>query len=292
MPYSMQKKGDARMSRSRLAFSLIAVLAFSQTAAAGTLDEMRERGTIRIGVRQDARPFSFYNELGEPSGYTIELCRAVSVRLKAAAGLPELKIEYVKVTAEERFDAVKEGRIDLLCGATTITLSRREQVSFSSPVYVTGAGILFRVEGPQSFAELEGHKIGVRSGTTTERALIETIERLGIKTEILRFADHQLAVEALAAKDISAYFADRAILVEMLKTIQSNGLKLSESVLSVEPYGLALRRGDEDFRLAVDRALAQIFRSAELTKIYRGTFGNRPPGALLEAIYLQGALDE
>ncbi|MGH6934447.1 MAG: transporter substrate-binding domain-containing protein, partial [Dongiaceae bacterium] len=178
------------------------------------------------------------------------------------------------------------------CGATTITLSRREQVSFSSPIYVTGAGILFRADGPQSLGELEGKKIGVRSGTTTERSLIETIERLAINTEIVRFTDHQLALEALAANNISAYFADRAILAELMKSSPSDQIQLSEVVLSVEPYGLALRRGDEDFRLAVDRALAQIFRSNEVAKIYRGTFGNRPPGPILEAIYLQGALPE
>lgn len=280
------------MSRSRLVLSLVALLMLSQAALAATLDDMRERGTIRIGVRQDARPFSYYNELGEPAGYTVELCRAVLVRLKEAIDLQELKIEYVKVTAEDRFDAVKEGRIDLLCGATTITLSRREQVSFSSPIYVTGAAILFRSDGPQSFAELEGRRIGVRSGTTTEQSLIQTIERFGIKAEVVRFADHQMALEALAANNITAYFADRAILAELIKASPSDSIKLSEAVLSVEPYGLAMRRGDEDFRLAVDRALAQIFRSNELTKIYRGTFGNRPPGTLLEAIYLQGALAE
>lgn len=280
------------MSRSRLVLSLVALLTLSQAALAATLDDIRERGMIRIGVRQDARPFSYYNELGEPAGYTVELCRAVLVRLKEAIDLQELKVEYVKVTAEDRFDAVKEGRIDLLCGATTITLSRREQVSFSSPIYVTGAAILFRSDGPQSFAELEGRKIGVRSGTTTEQSLIQTIERFGIKAEVVRFADHQMALEALAANNITAYFADRAILAELIKASPSDNIKLSEGVLSVEPYGLAMRRGDEDFRLAVDRALAQIFQSNELTKIYRGAFGNRPPVALLEAIYLQGALAE
>ena len=280
------------MIGSRSALSLVAFVICMQAAHAATLDEMRERGTIRIGVRQDARPFSYYSELGEPAGYTVELCRAVSVRLKEAAGVSELKVEYVKVTTEDRFDAIKDGRIDLLCEASTITLSRREQVSFSSPVYVTGAGILFKTDGPQSFAELEGRKIGVRSGTTTEQSLIETIDRFGIKTDIVRFADHQLAVEALAAGNIDAYFADRAILAELIKSVPSGSIKLSEAVLSVEPYGLAMRRGDEDFRLAVDRALAQIFRSNDLTKIYRGTFGERPPGALLQAVYLQGALTE
>jgi polar amino acid transport system substrate-binding protein/glutamate/aspartate transport system substrate-binding protein len=280
------------MTRLRVPLCLIALLCLSGAAAAATLDDIRERGTIRIGVRQDARPFSYYNDLGEPAGYTVELCRAVSARLKAAMGLPELKVEYVKVTAEDRFDAVKEGRIDLLCGAATITLSRREQVSFSTPIYITGAAILYRSDGPQSFAELDGRKIGVRSGTTTEESLVKTVDRFGIKTEIMRFADHKLALEALKDNTIAAYFGDRAILAELIKDSPSDEIKLSEALLTVELYGLALRRGDEDFRLAVDRALAQLFQSAELTKIYRGTFGSKSPGALLEAVYLQGALPE
>jgi ABC-type amino acid transport substrate-binding protein len=276
----------------RLPIVLSVLLCLSQLAAAATLDDIRERGTIRIGVRQDARPFSYYNDLGEPAGYTVEICRAASARIKAAIDLAELKVEYVKVTTEDRFDAIKEGRIDLLCEATTVTLSRREQVSFSSPVFVTGAAVLFRTDGPQSFAELDGAKVGVRSGTTTEEALVKTVGHFGVQTEVVRFADHMLGIEALKARDISAYFGDRAILVELLKASPSDEVKLSETVLTVELYGLAMRRGDEDFRLAVDRALAQTFQSAELTKIYRGAFGGRAPGALLESVYLQGALPE
>jgi polar amino acid transport system substrate-binding protein/glutamate/aspartate transport system substrate-binding protein len=280
------------MFRWRLPIVLLVLLCFAQLAAAATLDDIRERGTIRLGVRQDARPFSYYNDLGEPAGYTVEICRAASSRIKTAMDLAELKVEYVKITTEDRFDALKEGRIDLLCEATTITLSRREQVSFSSPVFVTGAAVLFRSDGPQSFAELDGAKVGVRSGTTTEEALLKTVTHFGVETEVVRFADHMLGVEALKARDISAYFGDRAILAELLRASPSEEVKLSEAVLTVELYGLAMRRGDEEFRLAIDRALAQTFQSAELTKIYRGAFGSRAPGALLEAVYLQGALPE
>ena len=276
----------------KLALTLFTFLIFSAVANAGTIDDLRASGKIRIGVRQDAKPFSYYNEVGEPSGYTVDLCRAVAVHLKKDLGLPDLKVDYVKVTAEDRFEAVKEGRIDLLCGAATITLSRREQVSFSSPIFITGAGVLFRTDGPQSMGELEGKKIGVRSGTTTEESLLQTLAHFGIKAEVVRFADHQMAIEALASNNISAYFADRAILADLIQKSPSDVIKLSDIVMSVEPYGLALRRGDEDFRLAVDRALAEVYKSSELTKIYRGTFGNRPPGALLEAIYLQGSLPE
>jgi len=280
------------MRGSKFVLSLLAFLIFSANAGAGTLDDLRANGKFRIGVRQDAKPFSYYNQIGEPAGYTVDLCRAIAVHLKTALTLQDLKIEYVKVTTEDRFEAVKEGRIDLLCGADTITFSRREQVSFSSPIYITGAGVLFRSDGPQSMAELEGKKVGVRSGTTTEQSLTETLAQFRINAEVVRFADHQLGIEALAANKISAYFADRAILVELMKTPPSDVIKLSNIVMSVEPYGLALRRGDEDFRLAVDRALARIYKSNEVTEIYRGAFGNQPPGPMLEAIYLQGALPE
>jgi len=274
------------------AAALLIISTLSTTAVAGTIDDLRTNGKLRIGVRQDAKPFSYYNEINEPAGYTVDLCRAVAGHLKKSLSLPNLTIDYVKVTPEDRFEAIKQGRIDLLCGATIITFSRREQVSFSSPIYITGAGVLFRTDGPQSMAELEGKKVGVRSGTTTEESLLQTLSQFGIKAEVVRFADHQLAIEALAANNISAYFADRAILVELMKTPPSGAIKLSDIVMSVEPYGLGLRRGDEDFRLAVDRALAEIYRSSELPKIYRTTFGNQPPGALLESIYLQGALAE
>ena len=102
------------MSRSRLLLCVVALLSLAAPALAATLDDIRQRGTIRIGVRQDARPFSYRNDLGEPAGYTVELCRAIAARLKAANDLPELKVEYVTVTAEDRFDAVKEGRIGRL----------------------------------------------------------------------------------------------------------------------------------------------------------------------------------
>jgi ABC-type amino acid transport substrate-binding protein len=276
----------------RLAATLLIISALSTAAGAGTIDDLHASGKLRIGVRQDAKPFSYYTEINEPAGYTVDLCRAVAVHLKKDLSLPNLTIDYQKVTAEDRFDAIKEGRIDLLCGATTITFSRREQVSFSSPVYITGAGVLFRTDGPQSMAELEGKKVGVRSGTTTEESLLQTLSQFGIKAEVVRFADHQLAIEALAANNISAYFADRAILVELMKTPPSDVIKLSDIVMSVEPYGLGLRRGDEDFRLAIDRALAEVYRSSELLKIYRANFGTQPPGGLLESIYLQGALAE
>ena len=101
----------------------------------------------------------------------MQLCRAVALGIKEQLKLPGIKAHYLPVTAENRFDAVAKGRVDILCGATTVTLSRRANVDFSIPVFIDGASIMFRVDGPDSFGKISGQKIGVRKGTTTENAL-------------------------------------------------------------------------------------------------------------------------
>ena len=164
----------------------VAVIAFAMltlsisSAVAETLDRLRDTGVIKIGYRNDAPPFSFANSVNEPAGYTVALCREVAARIKEQLKLPKLTIEYVPVGAEDRFKAVADGKIDLLCGATTATLARREIVDFSLPVFVDGASVLLRAVGPKTFGDLEGRKIGVRAGTTTEEALANTVKDLKI----------------------------------------------------------------------------------------------------------------
>ena len=123
--------------------ALIAVTAVTGPAfAAATLDRIRQSGKIALGYQADAQPFSYRDESGNPSGYSIALCQAVADGLKANLGLTNLSIEWVPVTVEERFSAVQQGKVDLLCGAETETLARRKDVSFSLPIYPSGIGAL------------------------------------------------------------------------------------------------------------------------------------------------------
>jgi len=112
------------------------------------------------------------------AGYIVDLCREVAAAAKEELGLKDLKVEYVTVTAEDRFDAVKSGRVDLLCEATSVTLARRQLVDFSLMTFIDGASVMVRSDGPQSFKALAGHKIGVHAGTTTEDELRRTTNEL------------------------------------------------------------------------------------------------------------------
>jgi polar amino acid transport system substrate-binding protein len=267
-------------------------LAFSTAAGAGTLDDLKKNGVIRLGVRTDAKPFSYADTDGSSKGYVVDICRAVVEKLKTAYNLPDLKTEYVKVTTETRFDAISQAKADLLCGPDTVTLKRREQVSFSVPVFITGAAVLYRTDGPSSLYDLRDKKVGVKSGTTTETVLNNVLKKLEINADVVTFDSYEAGAKALGSNEVVVFFGDRGILVDLLKSSNTDQLKLGDLMLSAETYALTLRRDDEDFRLAVDRALSQIYVSRELTHILRTNFGDRPPGPILESLFLASALPE
>ena len=260
-------------------------------AEAQTLERIRDSGTFRIGYREDAAPYAHKDSFGEAVGYSVELCRAVAAYAKETLGLAELKLEYLPVTTEDRFQAVQDGRIDLLCGATTVTLARRELVDFSLFTFIDGAGVLLRKDGPHDFEGLAGMKVGVRSATTTEQALSNTLAQQGLQVEVVAVESHEDGLAQLRAGDIQAYFADRAILIWLLLQSGDEDLWLSERQFTYEPYALALPRGDADFRLVVDAALSGLFRSGAIDRIFTAAFGaNATQSDMLKALYVINAI--
>ena len=263
-------------------------------AAAGVLDKVRQDKTIRLAVRPDAPPFSYRDANGDPTGFMVDLCRAVATDLAAELNLNDLKVEFVPVTAEDRFDAIAAGKADLLCEPTTATLSRRQQVDFSIATFVDGASLLVKGEGPATFGALAGKKVGVLAGTTTERSLRDTLASANIGAEVVPAKSHDEGIKMLEEGAIAAYFGDRAILAYLSRGAKdSSELRLANEYLSLEPYALALPRGDEDFRLSVDRALSHIYRSGGIAAVFAKTFGaEMQPSDTIKTLYLLSALPD
>jgi ABC-type amino acid transport substrate-binding protein len=262
---------------------------------AGTLDDIRTNGTVRLAYREDAPPFSFRkNNAGEPMGFMLDLCRSVSVKIGQQLGIADLKIAYVSVTSVDRFDAITSNRADLLCEATTQTLKRRESVAFSIPTFVDGASFIIGPNGPRDIKSLEGKKVGVLVNTTTEADLKRALETMRVTAEVLSVKTHTEGIDAVQKGSIAAYYGDRGILTFLLIDGGPRpGLLLADTYLSIEPYALALRRGDEDFRLAVDRALSQIYRSGEVVKLFATSFGATvQPSPVLQGLYMTSALPQ
>jgi ABC-type amino acid transport substrate-binding protein len=284
-----------RWTGMKLCAAAIASLAITAGAAsAGTLDGIAKDKAIRIAYRDDAPPFSYKGKGGHPAGYMVDLCRAVAKKLSEQLKLASLDVVYVPVTAVDRFDAITQHKADLLCEPTTETLSRRQQVDFSLLTFVDGAGLMIRTDGPKSLMALAGHKIGVLAGTTTEDELRNSLKDAGITAEIVPADTHDEGLAMLDEGKVSAYFADRAILVFLAQqSAAPNKLLLADNYLTIEPYALALPRGDDDFRLAVDRALSRIYRSGEIAQIFTNTFGGKTkPSPILQTLYLISALPD
>jgi ABC-type amino acid transport substrate-binding protein len=277
-----------------LALLLAAGSAHAQEAPGGVLARIRQDGTVRIAYRVDAPPFSYLDKADTPVGFMIDLCHAVVDNIAQQLGRSSLKITYVPVSAADRFTAIAQGKADLLCESTTETLSRREMVDFSLPTFVDGAGIMIRPGGPGNLQQLAGKKLGVLSGTTTEQELRASLKQAGITADVVTVKTQAEGMALLGSGKIAAYFADRAALAYFIATGQApSQVLLAENFLSIEPFALALPRGDEDFRLAVDRALSEIYRSGEISAIFTQAFGSQAqPGPALKALYLITGLPE
>jgi ABC-type amino acid transport substrate-binding protein len=224
----------------------------------------------------------------------VELCRLVAAETKAALGLEAITLAYVVVGTEDRFQAVRDGRIDLLCGPDSVTLARRALVDFSLFTFVDGAAVMLRADGPEDLMGLAGQKIGVRGATTTEEALRNFLDESGLAAEVVTVASHDDGLRRLEAGELAAYFGDQAILIFLAATSAApDKLKISDRQLTFEPYALALARGDDDFRLLVDRTLAGIYRSGRIDRLFTNAFGkDARPTPALRALYLANALAE
>jgi ABC-type amino acid transport substrate-binding protein len=278
-----------------LAVALIAGLSIiGPAAAATTLEQIKSSNTIRLGYRENSIPFSFVGEDKQPRGFSIDLCKIVANDVARQLNIEKLDIQWVPVTAQSRFDALKNGTIDLECGNSTQTLSRRAEFDFSVMTFVDGAGLLFRKgEIPASSDHLAGQRIVVVSGTTTEKALESLGASAKLGAGLLRVADHDAALKALADNKASAYAADRTILITTaLASGHAKEFELSHAQFTYEPYGLMMRR-DADFRLAVDRSLARLYRTGEVGPVLQRWFepiGN--PGELVKVMFLLNGLPE
>lgn len=283
--------------------SLAIGMGWASLGWAQTPPPLAERGALRIGFIPDQAPFSSRGPGGAPAGYALDLCAVVVRALKPAAETRETS--YVEVSLADGLKAIADGRIDLLCGAVSATLQRRETVDFSEPIFVTGASAVFRRSAPRVLRELvhgdreistprspemtpfATMRVGVRHGTTTEAQLRRAIADGHFNATVTDFPTPTAGWAALQAGTIDAYFADRALLGSLLATAQNTeNFTLGSRLLTREIYAIGIRRGDADHRLQVDRALTKFYQSPEFTALLARYFGVDAAGAQSQIVAL------
>jgi glutamate/aspartate transport system substrate-binding protein len=287
------------MSITKLALrvSLLATLlgcSASEPAMRGTLEQIKASGTLNLGYRDAAPPFSFPGPDGQPVGYSVDLCTKIADAIQKQLGA-NLRVNWAPVTADNRIDMVTQGKVDIECGTTTVSLSRQERVDFSMLTFVDGGGFLiksgFNLRAP---ADLADKRIAVIPGTTTESALTKFLKDELVTAKLIPVKNHPEGRNAVENGSAEAFASDRGVLIGLVVTAKDpSSLAIPFFQFSYEPYAFMVRRNDADFRLAVNRALAELYRSGAIAQIYDRWFGVLgKPSTALQAIYLLNAVPE
>ncbi|HEU4382136.1 MAG TPA: amino acid ABC transporter substrate-binding protein [Anaeromyxobacteraceae bacterium] len=266
----------------------------SAQALDGTLKRIRDAKAVRIAYRTDALPFSYAKDQ-EPAGYTVDLCKRVVASIEQQLKVQPIAVKWVAATTQNRLDLVRTGQADMECGATTATLSRMEQVDFSSPVFVDSTGLLARkASGAKSLGDLGGKKIAVVAGTTNQKALETALKGGLVSATVVTVKTRDEGVAALEGGTADALAGDKILLMGLAgKVKDTSAYELLGDDLGLEPYAIALPRGDSAFRLAVNRALARIYSGDAIVEVFRRAFGpNAKPSPALLVMYGLNAYPE
>jgi glutamate/aspartate transport system substrate-binding protein len=261
---------------------LPAAAAFAQSSGEGlspTLTAIKNAHAVRLGYRESSPPFSFLDQANRPIGYSLELCEAVVDEIGVDVDDPDLKIEYVKVTSDDRIQAVLQNKIDLECGSTTANSDRARQVAFSPLMFVAGTKLMVPKASPvQSVTDLKGKTVVVTKGTTNEQAMHNADKKFSLSLNIVTAPDHEQSYQMLVDGKADAFATDDILLYGLIVRHKSQDkFRVTGDYLSYDPYGIMFRKGDPQLSAVVERAFRKLGSNHDLIPLYNKWFVSRLP---------------
>ena len=249
--------------KSKLRLVFLIGLALAATVQADTLDRIKDKGVLSVGVRNGMRPFGFVDRAKmELVGYDVDFARAVASKLGVKVNLTSSDAPLIPL--------LQQGKIDLVAGAMTKSPERMAQCEFSLTYYETGQTFLVKKGAITKRAQLAGKKIGTARSSTSERNLKNALP----DAIIVRFASYREAFRALELGSVAAVSTDATILAGLLGTASHRAAyEILDESISEEPYGLGVRKGEQRLLEAVNRALLELEQSGEAARIYERWFG-------------------
>src|ERR1700742_2699478 len=248
-------------------------------ALSPTLANIKQTHVVHLGYRESSPPFSFLDPSGRPIGYSLELCQAVVDEIGVAIDDPALKIEYVKVTSDDRMPAVTQGKIDLECGSTTANAERSKQVAFSPLMFVAGTKLMVAKDSTISVPkDLQGKTIVVTKGTTNEQAIHALDKKFNLGLNIVAAGDHEQSYQMLVDGKADAFATDDILLYGLIARHKSQDkFKVAGDYLSYDPYGIMFRKGEPQLKEVVERTFRKLGSGRDLIPLYNKWFVARLP---------------
>src|SRR6202521_3096836 len=261
---------------------LLTTAAYAQSEGEGlspTLAAIKGRHSVHLGYRESSPPFSFLDQANRPIGYSLELCEAVVDEIGAEVDDANLKIEYVKVTSDDRIPAVVQNKIDLECGSTTANAERAKQVAFSPLMFVAGTKLMVaKASGIAAAADLKGKTVVVTKGTTNEQAMHAIDKKLALGLNIVVAPDHEQSYQMLVDGKADAFATDDILLYGLIARHKSQDkFRVTGDYLSYDPYGIMFRKGEPQLAAVVERAFHKLGSNRDLLPLYNKWFMARLP---------------
>lgn len=251
----------------------VAAVASAQEPS-GTLAKIKRSGQVVLGVRDGSIPFSYLDDKQQYQGYSVDLCLKVVEHLKTVLAMPGLKVAYNPVTSANRIPLMANGTIDLECGSTTNNAERQQQVAFGPTMFVISSRLLAKKSANiRTLDDMKGRVLVATAGTTTlkQMTMLNNERKLGMRIVIGK--DHPESFLMLETARAEAEANDDILLAAQIATSKAPvDFAVSSEAMSVEPYGIMMRKGDAPFKKAVDEALRKVYQSDEIQRIYNKWF--------------------
>jgi len=264
------------MTLARLALALLAsaTLAAPALAQDGTLKKIKDSGTITIGHRDASIPFSYYDDKQQPVGYAMDLCHRIVDAVRANLKMPKIEVKYQLITSANRIPLMANGTIDLECGSTTNNLDRQKQVWFTITHFVTANRYMAKKSANlRSLEDLKGKTVVSTAGTTNIKQITELNAQRNLGLSILSANGHPEAFLMVETGRAAAFVMDDILLYSLVATSKAPGdYAISADALSVEPYGIMVRKDDAAFKKVVDAAMVNTYKSGAINGIYNKWF--------------------
>ncbi|MEB0138270.1 MULTISPECIES: amino acid ABC transporter substrate-binding protein [unclassified Undibacterium] len=240
----------------------------------GTLKKIKETGIITLGVRDSSIPFSYLDDKQSYEGYSIDLCMKIVTSVQKQLGLSSLNVKLNPVTSATRIPLMANGTIDLECGSTTNNVERQKQVAFAPTTFVTANRILSKKAAHiKTLADLKGKSVVSTSGTANLKQLTQLNADQNLGITILPAKDHAEAFLMVETGRAVAFVMDDILLASLAANSKApSDYEISKEALSVEPYGIMLRKDDPAFKKAVDTAISNVLTSGDINRIYAKWF--------------------
>src|SRR5438477_413666 len=260
------------MKTANVLLTAAAALAFATAASAqeGTLKKIKDSGAITIGHRDASIPFSYYDDKQQVVGYAVDLCHHIVDAVKTELKMPKLETKYQLVTSANRIPLMANGTIDLECGSTTNNLERQKQVWFTITHFVTAnRWVAKKSEKLHKLGDLKVKTIFSTSGTTNIKQITEINGQQNLGMNIISANGHPEAFQMVETGRAVAFVMDDILLYSLAAQSRNpKDYQISAIALSVEPYGIMLRKDDTAFKKVVDAAMVDTYRSGAINAIY------------------------